>query len=227
MQLRYVAAADGRTHLCDATGTAGLPSPEDRSTSAGPGPGNHGRTLLTREVAESREEPSRLSLRLVAAGLAGRHRRGAPGPTDGFAGVLVFVIDVTDLAGSGTRDVRSGKSGYAWVIDDNGTFLHHPGGELRRQERLRGAPRKMPTISFERINEIQKYDDDAGKEGPSWYVSGWHRGGEGGIRKLIAYAPIFLPARARPSWSVAVAAPTTRSRARSARSRCAASSCRR
>jgi len=48
----------------------------------------------------------------------------------------------------------------------------------------------------------------AGKEGTSWYESGWHRGVEGKIRKLIAYSPILLDdAPAKRIWSVAVVAP--------------------
>jgi len=47
-----------------------------------------------------------------------------------------------------------------------------------------------------------------GEEGKSWYISGWHRGVEGEIKKLIAYAPIKLKEKPEPLiWSIAVVAP--------------------
>lgn len=47
-----------------------------------------------------------------------------------------------------------------------------------------------------------------GEEGTSWYISGWHRGVEGEIKKLIAYAPIKLKENLQPIiCSVAVVAP--------------------
>ena len=143
-----------------------------------------------------------------APGLAGRRRRGAPGPDGAFAGVLVFVVDVAELAGGVTRDIRSGKTGYAWVIDGNGTFLHHQEAGFIGKNAFEARTAKMPTISFARINEIQKTLMLTGKEGTSWYVSGWHLGVEGEVRKLIAYAPISVTGEeGGPLWSVAVVAP--------------------
>jgi PAS domain S-box-containing protein len=49
-----------------------------------------------------------------------------------------------------------------------------------------------------------------GEEGTSWYISGWHRGIEGEIKKLIAFTPIKLQkVDSAPNriWSVAVVAP--------------------
>jgi PAS domain S-box-containing protein len=47
-----------------------------------------------------------------------------------------------------------------------------------------------------------------GKEGKSWYISGWHKGVEEEMKKLIAYAPIRLSDKNEGLiWSVAVVAP--------------------
>lgn len=47
-----------------------------------------------------------------------------------------------------------------------------------------------------------------GKEGTSWYISGWHKGVEEEMKKLIAYAPIRLSDKNdNLIWSVAVVAP--------------------
>ncbi len=75
---------------------------------------------------------------------------------------------------------------------------------------LKPVKGKSQRSLFARINEIQKDKMLKGEEGTSWYVSGWHRGIEGEIKKFIAYTPIHL--RSDPNnrmWSVAVVAPTT------------------
>lgn len=133
-----------------------------------------------------------------------------PVPTNRYAGLLICVVDVTLLVSKPARDVRSGKSGYAWVIDGQGTFLYHPEQDFVGRNAFEARRQKMPTISFDRINEIQKTLMVTGKEGMSWYVSGWHRGREGSMEKLIAYSPILLQDNDRgPFWSVAVVAPVT------------------
>jgi two-component system, NtrC family, sensor kinase len=125
-----------------------------------------------------------------------------------FSGVLVFIVDANKLIENVIKEIRSGKTGYAWVIDNNGTFLHHQEKSFIGRNAFEARKGKKPTISFARINEIQKEKMLKGQEGTSWYVSGWHRGIEGEIKKLIAYTPIKLD-EANPGniWSVAVVAP--------------------
>jgi two-component system, NtrC family, sensor kinase len=127
-----------------------------------------------------------------------------------FAGVLVFVVDTNRLIENITKEIRSGKTGYAWVIDEKGTFLYHQEETFIGQNAFEARKGKKPTISFARINEIQKEKMLRGQEGASWYVSGWHRGIEGEIKKLIAYTPISLD-ESDPGniWSVAVVAPVS------------------
>jgi two-component system, NtrC family, sensor kinase len=133
-----------------------------------------------------------------------------PVATNRFSGVLIFVVDASRLIKSITRDIRSGKTGYVWVIDENGIFLYHQEKNFIGQNAFEARKGKKPTISFARINEIQKDKMLKGEEGTSWYVSGWHRGIEGEIKKLIAYTPIRLGSeRDDRIWSVAVVAPIT------------------
>ena len=40
-------------------------------------------------------------------------------------GALLALIDVSHLISGITEGIRSGRTGYAWVIDDKGTFLAH------------------------------------------------------------------------------------------------------
>jgi PAS domain S-box-containing protein len=128
-----------------------------------------------------------------------------PVATNLFSGVLMFNIETTTLIKKTVRNIRSGKTGYAWVIDNKGIFLYHPEEEFIGDNAFEARKRKNPTISFDRINEIQKEMMLKGKEGTSWYISGWHKGVEGEMKKLIAYVPIHLSDNL--IWSVAVVAP--------------------
>jgi len=127
-----------------------------------------------------------------------------------FSGALMFLIDVTKLTGDVAKEIRSGKTGYAWVIDNKSTFLFHHEKEFIGKNAFEVRKGKMPSISFTRINEIQKEKMLKGEEGTSWYISGWHRGQEGKMNKLIAFAPIKLDQKAESRiWSVAVVAPVS------------------
>jgi len=131
-----------------------------------------------------------------------------PVATNKFSGALVFTVDVTHLVSKITKNIRSGKTGYAWVIDNKGTFLYHEESSFIGQNAFEARKGRKPTISFTRINEIQREKMLKGEEGTSWYISGWHRGVEGEIKKLIAYAPIKLKENPQnPIWSIAVVAP--------------------
>ncbi|MDI6889570.1 MAG: ATP-binding protein [Thermodesulfovibrionales bacterium] len=126
-----------------------------------------------------------------------------------FSGALMFLVDATELTGKVTKGIQSGKTGYAWVVDRKGIFLYHHEKDFIGKNAFEVRKGKMPSISFTRINEIQKEKMLKGKEGTSWYISGWHRGQEGKIKKLIAYAPIRLDDtnKAENIWSVAAVAP--------------------
>ncbi|MCG2721475.1 MAG: ATP-binding protein [Thermodesulfovibrionales bacterium] len=133
-----------------------------------------------------------------------------PVATNKFSGVMVFVLDVSRLIGNITKEIRSGKTGYSWVINENATFLYHQDESFIGKNAFEVRKGKKPTISFERINEIQQDKMLKGEEGTSWYISGWHRGVEGEIKKLIAYTPITFNEKEKSRiWSVAVVAPVS------------------
>ncbi len=139
-----------------------------------------------------------------------------PQPSGVFAGVLVFYLDAQRLADKFTRQIRSGKTGYAWIMDSQGTFLSHPEPDFVGKNAFTVRKQRAPAISFDAINRIQKEKMLQGQEGWGTYISGWHRGLTGEIRKLIAYAPVQLGDQASgpasnpaPIWSVAVAAPAS------------------
>ncbi len=131
-----------------------------------------------------------------------------PIATNKFSGVLIFVVDVTRLIEKITKGIGSGKTGYSWAIDKNGIFLYHPEMEFVGKNAFEARKERKPAISFARINEIQRKKMIKGEDGVSWYISGWHRGKEEEMKKLIAYSPIRLNGRNENHiWSVAVVAP--------------------
>ncbi|MGQ9920425.1 MAG: ATP-binding protein [Desulfobacca sp.] len=139
-----------------------------------------------------------------------------PQPSGEFSGVLAFYIDAHRLAKKFSQNITSGKSGYAWIMDSQGTFLNHPERSFIGQNAFTVRKERMPAISFDAINEIQRQKMLAGQEGWGEYISGWHKGLAGVLKKLIAYAPVRLLSSEVISgeknpyfWSVAVVAPAS------------------
>ena len=133
-----------------------------------------------------------------------------PQATGFFAGCLYFLVDPNRLIKQFAKDIQSGQSGYAWVIDRQGTFLYHPEQGFIGKSAFEVREKRSPKISFAEINEIQREKMLTGQEGISWYRSGWHRGIAREMKKFIAYAPIILEgSNENLTWSVAVVAPQT------------------
>ena len=130
---------------------------------------------------------------------------------DRFEGQILYgVVDVKHLLRTATEAIRSGKTGYAWVIDEQEIFLYHPDRDFIGKNAFTVRAQRGPYISFNEINRIMKEQMLTGEEGSGSYVSGWHRGVQGEITKLIAYSPVRSPVLPETRlWSVAVSAPTS------------------
>jgi signal transduction histidine kinase len=111
------------------------------------------------------------------------------GKTPKFAGVLEFLIDPLFICGKATADVRSGQTGYAWIIDQNLIMLAHYEKEFVGHEAMKIRIARNPQIVFRGLNELHA-NLLAGKEGVTEYDSGWHRQKVGQMPKLAAYTPI-------------------------------------
>ena len=148
-------------------------------------------------VSPPRIKPSGIGLQL-AVPLSGASQR-----------LLLFHINISWFFTPFLKNIRSGKTGYAWIIDENGIFLFHPEAEFVGRDAFEVRKERDAGISYEKINFIQKERMLKGLEGTGWYVSGWHRGITGRIKKLIAYCPIFISGSPPQRWSLAVAAPIT------------------
>ncbi|GAB6037013.1 hypothetical protein JCM15519_15720 [Fundidesulfovibrio butyratiphilus] len=124
-------------------------------------------------------------------------------------GTLFFVVDAQAVARRYAHDVRSGQTGYAWVIDSRGDFLDHYVEEFIGKSAFHARSALNAEIDFSRVNTIMRDRMLAGEQGEDWYVSGWHRASRGIVKKLIAYhpAPLGRDRQEPVFWSVAVVAP--------------------
>ena len=111
------------------------------------------------------------------------------GKTPKFAGVLEFLIDPLFICGKVTADVRSGQTGYAWIIDQNLIMLAHYEKDFVGHEAMQIRLARNPQIVFRGLNELHDRLL-AGEQGVTEYDSGWHRQKLGQMPKLAAYTPI-------------------------------------
>ena len=123
--------------------------------------------------------------------------------------LLVFNVNVSWFLTPFLKNIRSGKTGYTWIIDGNGNFLFHSDADFVGKSAFKAREEKNPNLSYEKINFIQKEKMLKGQAGTGWYFSGWHRGITGRIKKLIAYCPIIISDNPPQKWSVAVVAPVS------------------
>ncbi len=134
-----------------------------------------------------------------------------------LSGVLELIIDPFFICEKVTADVRSGRTGYAWIIDQDEIMLAHYEKDFVGKEAIEVRIARNPQIIFRGLRELHA-DLLAGKEGVTEYDSGWHRQKLGQMPKLAAYAPISfdkglirgvteMETPAHNIWGVCVVAP--------------------
>jgi two-component system NtrC family sensor kinase len=128
---------------------------------------------------------------------------------DAHPGAVLFAkMDVSRLVAGVVRDIRSGRTGHAWVIDETGTVLYHPEQGYIGKDAFTEDMERKPCVSVDQTGRVLKDRILRGDEGTGKYVSLGHRGIQGEVRGLIAFAPVRAPAlSAGHVWSVAVVAP--------------------
>jgi two-component system, NtrC family, sensor kinase len=123
--------------------------------------------------------------------------------------ILLFNLNISWFLTPFLSEIRSGKTGYAWLIDGQGHFLYHPNTDFIGKSALEIREETYKDIPLGMINFIQREKMLQGDVGEGWYYSGWHRGITGKIQKLIAYCPVILSEKPLRRWSVAVVAPVS------------------
>jgi signal transduction histidine kinase len=112
-----------------------------------------------------------------------------PGVTPNFAGSLELLIDPFFIGNKVIGDVRSGKTGYAWIIDQNLVMLAHYEKDFVGHDAMQIRIARNPQIVFRGLNELHDRLL-TGHEGVTEYDSGWHRQKLGQMPKLAAFTPI-------------------------------------
>ncbi len=123
--------------------------------------------------------------------------------------LIVFNINLSWFLKPFMKDIRSGKTGYAWIVDKSGTFLFHPNTNFIGENAFIVREKEHPETSYVQINFIQKNKMLKGMEGMGSYEAFWHRGITGKIQKLIAYCPVNISENPPQKWSVAIVAPVS------------------
>lgn len=77
-----------------------------------------------------------------------------PKATGKLDGVLLFKIDASQFTGHYCAEIRSGRTGYCWVLNQDGLFLYHPERVFIGEDAFTARGRRNPVISFSKINEI-------------------------------------------------------------------------
>ncbi len=131
-----------------------------------------------------------------------------PHPSRRFSGYIKVTMDLRHMLQEFMPSIRSGKTGYAWVLGPTGNFIYHPENSFIGEKAFDARHQKNPNISFDQINEIQRSKMLKGMEGTGYYISGWHREVVEPMEKLIAFAPVHISGPYLDyTMSVAVVAP--------------------
>jgi PAS domain S-box-containing protein len=171
--------------------------------------GNRGKTMATgvrpRDPTMARKH---LVMDLIVATYEDSTDARHPRPSHRFAGYVRATVDVSRLLQQIAPPIKSGRTGYAWILDSSAIFLYHPESAFIGENAFEIRSQRNPQLSFVQINQIQRDAMLQGKEGTGTYVSGWHRDLVEPMEKLIAYAPVRIEGPYRDQfWSVAVVAP--------------------
>lgn len=124
-------------------------------------------------------------------------------------GGLILLVDAEGVAARYAHTVRSGKSGYAWVVDQTGVFLDHAEAAFVGHDALAVRRKRNPNIDWSHLAALMHDRILPGQTGLDWYISGWHRERLGVVRKFVAFCPVRLGGAIDPGnrWAVALAAP--------------------
>ncbi len=123
--------------------------------------------------------------------------------TGDFSGWLCTIPDFNAIKDKFVYPVKSGKTGYAWIIDDKGMLISHPSKEMEGRDAIEILQGLWPEYSSFNLETIINLEMTKGEEGSGEYT-GWHFGEKKLTKKLIAYSPITFH---NLSWSIGVAAP--------------------
>ena len=99
--------------------------------------------------------------------------------------------------------VRSGRTGYAWMINSTGVLLAHPNKEMEGRRAIDILKELWPEQASFNLEALINKNMLKMEEGSGEYT-GWHVGEKNQTKKLIAYCPVNFK---WIHWSIGVSAP--------------------
>jgi len=154
------------------------------------------RTPFISNVTMIGDSPHAVLSFIIAVPIAGSPRQPAAW--------ICCIPDFNSIKNKFIYPVRSGKTGYAWMVDNRGILIAHPNKSMEGIEAIEASKRGLPEFSSRRLEEIVNQQMIRGQDGTGEYVSGWHAEAKGLTKKLIAYTPISLRGI---GWSIGVSTP--------------------
>ena len=128
-------------------------------------------------------EPSVLVSPTVADGGELYLRLSLLQPNENQAAALLSWSTLSRFLTPYLKQIRSGSTGYAWMIDAQGTFLYHPQHDFIGKSAFEARQDRSPDFSYVLIDAIQREKMMKGQEGQGFYQSTWHRGITGQLEK--------------------------------------------
>ncbi len=122
---------------------------------------------------------------------------------DGGGQWLCCIPDFAAMKKEYVYPIRTGATGYAWMIDSTGVLLAHPNTAMEGRKALEVLRELWPAYSDYNLEMIINREMTRGEEGSGRYT-GWHIGEKKLTKKLIAYSPVRIE---QVLWSIGVSAP--------------------
>ncbi len=102
---------------------------------------------------------------------------------------LFCILNSSEIKNNFIYPIRSGRTGYAWMIDCNGVLFAHPNKDMEGRKAMDVLKELWPKYSSLNLEAIINKEMTKGEEGKGEYT-GWHLGEKKLTKKLIAYSPI-------------------------------------
>ncbi len=172
-------------------------------------PSKRGRVMITGVRRQAGLNPNRLFMDMIIPTYEEAFTEHQPRPSHRFSGYLRSTLDINSLMNKVVPNIRSGETGYAWVMDNFGLILHHPEKLFvgtnafspgRENSSITGPVHEFKTEIKEMIIK--------GLEGTGTYFFIHPDNPSRQIEKLIALSPVEIQSPFTDlAWSVAISVP--------------------
>lgn len=169
-------------------------------------PANRGRVMITGVRRQAGLSSHRLFMDMIVPTYEEAFTKHQPRPSHRFSGYMRTTLDINSLMSKVVPNIRSGETGYAWVMDSFGLILHHPerlfvGTNAFSPGQENGSETGAVHKFRQEIKDMVRY----GREGTGTYFFTHPDNPSQHIEKLIALSPVEIQSPLTDLvWSVAL-----------------------